>query len=86
MKMNMLKCWFHFFYYAKNVKHLQFGLVSPTNESDWHNEGPEINAQQYSSVLKKLMGRMADLGMGNVRFVAPDPASMENGIKKIYLN
>src|SRR5262245_30723503 len=30
-----------FFYYARNTRHLQFGLVSPTNESDWHNEGPE---------------------------------------------
>jgi len=71
-----------FFYYAKNVKHLQFGLVSPTNESDWHNEGPEINEHQYSRILKKLIGRMADLGMGNVRYVAPDPASMQNGIKR----
>src|SRR6267378_1997875 len=71
-----------FFYYAKNVKHLRFGLVSPTNESDWHNEGPEINEQQYSRILKKLIGRMADLGMGDVLYVAPDPASMQNGIKR----
>src|SRR5882762_10718609 len=71
-----------FFYYAKNVKHLQFGLVSPTNESDWHNEGPEISEQQYSRILKKLIERMAASGMGNVRYVAPDPASMENGIKR----
>src|SRR5258706_4135418 len=71
-----------FFYYAKNVKHLQFGLVSPTNESDWHNEGPELNEQQYSRILKKLIERMTALGMGNVRYVAPDPASMQNGIKR----
>ncbi|HNP24576.1 MAG TPA: CehA/McbA family metallohydrolase [Panacibacter sp.] len=71
-----------FLYYAKNTKHLQFGLVSPTNESDWHNEGPELNEQQYASVLRKLIRRMGALGMANVRYVGPDPAGMENGIKR----
>src|SRR5882724_9811669 len=40
-----------FFYYAKNVKHLQFGLVSPTNESDWRKEGPELKEQPYARIL-----------------------------------
>jgi len=71
-----------FFYYAKNVKHLQFGLVSPTNESDWRKEGPELKEQPYARILKKLIERMAVLDMGDVRYVAPDPASMENGIKR----
>ncbi|HMI64579.1 MAG TPA: CehA/McbA family metallohydrolase [Cyclobacteriaceae bacterium] len=71
-----------FFYYAKNVKHLHFGLVSPTNESDWRKEGPELKEQPYARILKKLMERMAALDMGDVRYVAPDPASMENGIKR----
>ena len=71
-----------FFYYAKNKRHLQFGLVSPTNESDWHNEGPELDEKQYARLLRKLIDRMAALGMGDVRYVAPDPASMENGIKR----
>jgi hypothetical protein len=30
-----------FFWYAKNVKHLKIGFISPTNESDWRNEGPD---------------------------------------------
>jgi O-glycosyl hydrolase len=71
-----------FFYYAKNTRHLKFGLVSPTNESDWHNEGPELDEKQYALVLRKLIDRMDALGMGDVRYVAPDPASMENGIRR----
>ena len=71
-----------FFYYARNKRHLKFGLVSPTNESDWRNEGPELNEKQYASLLRKLIDRMAAIGMGDVRYVAPDPAGMENGIKR----
>ncbi|MEP6844592.1 MAG: CehA/McbA family metallohydrolase [Panacibacter sp.] len=71
-----------FFYYARNTRHLQFGLVSPTNESDWHNEGPELNEVQYARLFRKLVDRMAALGMGDVRYVGPDPADMENGIKR----
>ncbi|HEY6977507.1 MAG TPA: CehA/McbA family metallohydrolase [Chitinophagaceae bacterium] len=71
-----------FLYYAKNKRHLQFGLVSPTNESDWHNEGPELDEKQYARLLRKLIDRMSALGMSDARYVAPDPASMENGIKR----
>lgn len=71
-----------FFYYARNSRHLKFGLVSPTNESDWHNEGPELDEKQYALIFRKLTDRMAALGMGDVRYVGPDPASMENGIKR----
>jgi hypothetical protein len=71
-----------FFYYARNTKHLKFGLVSPTNESDWRNEGPEINEFEYASVMRKLIDRMESLGMGDIRYVGPDPASMEAGIKR----
>ena len=71
-----------FLYYARNKKHLQFGLISPTNESDWHNEGPELDEKQYARVLRKLIDRMTALGMGDVSYVGPDPAGMENGIKR----
>ena len=71
-----------FFYYAKNKRHLKFGLVSPTNESDWHNEGPELDEKQYARLFRKLTDRMATLGMGDVRYVGPDPADMKNGIKR----
>jgi O-glycosyl hydrolase len=71
-----------FFYYARNKKHLKFGLVSPTNESDWRNEGPELNEFAYAQLMRKLIDRMASLGMGDIRYVGPDPASMEAGIKR----
>lgn len=71
-----------FFLYARNKKHLKFGLVSPTNESDWRNEGPEINEFEYASVFRKLVDRMDSLGMGDIRYVGPDPASMQEGIKR----
>lgn len=71
-----------FFYYARYTKHLKFSLVSPTNESDWRNEGPEINEFEYASVMRKLIDRMAALGMGDIRYVGPDPASMQEGIKR----
>lgn len=71
-----------FLYYAINMRHLKIGLVSPTNESDWHNEGPELDEKQYARLLGKLIKRMKALGMGDIRYVGPDPAGMENGIKK----
>ncbi len=71
-----------FFWYAKNKKNLTIGLISPTNESDWRNEGPELDEVHYSSVMKKLMIRMDSLGMGNIKYVGPDPADMKKGISK----
>lgn len=70
-----------FFLYARNVEHLQFGLVSPFNETD-HNgkEGPKIGPQQYARILKKLIERMQAVGLEEIKYVAPDPANMEKGI------
>ena len=70
-----------FFLYARNVENLQFGLVSPFNETD-HNgkEGPKIGPQQYVRILKKLMERMQAEGLGDIKYVAPDPADMDKGI------
>jgi len=71
-----------FFYYAKNVRHLQIGLISPMNESDIRKEGPTVGPQQYVRLLKKLINRMKGVGLGNIPFVAPDVAGMDNGVKK----
>lgn len=71
-----------FFYYARHRKNLKFGFVSPTNESDWKKEGPEIDEFEYASVMRKLIDRMESLGMGDIRYVGPDPASMYAGIKR----
>ncbi len=69
-----------FFYYARNVKHLKFGLISLMNEPDIRKEGPTVGPEQYVRLQKKLMVRMKDAGLGDVRYVAPDVADMHKGI------
>jgi O-glycosyl hydrolase len=72
-----------FFYYAKNTKHLQFGLIAPTNESDHHNfsEGPHLDAKQHARIIRKLIDRMEAVGiMKDIRIVAPDNASIDKSI------
>jgi O-glycosyl hydrolase len=71
-----------FFYYAKNKRHLQFGLISPTNESDWRKEGPKLDARHYASVMHKLVERMAANEMQHIKYVGPDPADMKAGIRE----
>ena len=67
-----------FFYYAIKTKHLKFGLIAPTNESDHHkySEGPHLDAKQHARIIRKLIDRMEGLGiMGDIRIVAPDNAA-----------
>jgi len=71
-----------FFHYARYTEHLQFGLISPMNEPDLKKEGPTAGPGQYVVLLKKLMTRMKADGMGDVLYVAPDVASMNNGIEQ----
>ncbi len=71
-----------FFIYAREEKHLKFGLVSLFNETDLNGkEGPKVGAQQYTRILHKLIVRMEKAGLGNVNFIAPDVADMTKGIK-----
>ena len=71
-----------FLLYARNVRHLQIGRLSPTNESDIRNEGPTVGAKQYSRILRKLIDRMAAVGLGDIPIVAPDVASLNKGVKE----
>lgn len=71
-----------FFYYARNTKHLQIGLISIMNEPDIENEGPTVSPEKYPQLFKKFYKRMDSLGMGDIKYVAPDVAGMENGIYK----
>jgi O-glycosyl hydrolase len=73
-----------FFYYAIKTKHLKFGLIAPTNESDHHkySEGPHLDAKQHARIIRKLIDRMEGLGiMRGIRIVAPDNASDDAAIK-----
>ncbi|MEX6689972.1 hypothetical protein QTN47_20860 [Danxiaibacter flavus] len=69
-----------FFYYARKTKHLQIGLISIMNEPDIENEGPTVNATQYVKLQRKFINRMDSLGMGDIRYVSPDVAGMNNGL------
>jgi len=74
-----------FFHYAIKTRHLKFGFIAPTNESDHHkfSEGPHLTGQQHARIIRKLIDRMEALGiMGNIRIVAPDNASTESSIKE----
>jgi O-glycosyl hydrolase len=74
-------------YYARHTAKVQFTLVSPMNETDViamsksadHPdgivEGPNIpDAVQYVRVVRKLALKLDAIGMGDIRFVAPDAA------------
>jgi hypothetical protein len=71
-----------FLYYAKNTRHLQFGLFGPMNEPDIRKEGPTVGAKQFAVILRKLVDRMEVIGLGDIKIVAPDVAGMDNGIKE----
>jgi len=61
--------------YARSVRGLQFRLVAPNNEPDIFNEGIHTaDAAQYVAALHALADRLDAVGLGDVRFVAPDRA------------
>ncbi len=72
-------------YYMRHTAGIQFTLVSPMNETDIIGmtksaehpmgivEGPNIpDAIQYVRVVRKLAKKLDAIGMGDIRFVAPD--------------
>ncbi len=74
-------------YYMRNTAKIQFTLISPMNETDVMSnsksadhpdgivEGPNIpDAVQYVRVVRKLAAKLDAIGMGDIRFVAPDAA------------
>jgi O-glycosyl hydrolase len=64
-------------YYARNVKHLRIDLFSPMNEEDHGDpEGPLVNSTQYVRILEKLSARLDALGLGDIRLLGPDTASI----------
>ena len=73
-----------FYYYAIKTRHLKFGLIAPTNESDHHkySEGPHLNGKQHARIIQKLIVRMDALGLGDIRIVAPDNAGMESSLNE----
>lgn len=73
-----------FLVYAKNVRHLEFGLFGPMNEPDIRKEGPTVGPRQYSVIIRKLVDRMNALDLDNTKIVAPDVANMDKGVKEYF--
>ena len=71
-----------FLQYARNKQHLKFGLVAPFNESDIPKEGPQLTEFQYVSLMRKIMVRMKQSGMNDIRFVGPDVGSMNKSVNR----
>lgn len=75
-------------FYARNNEKINFTLVSPMNETDIISstkgtdhpngivEGPDMpDAVQFVRVIRKLAEKLDKIGMGDIRFVAPDAAA-----------
>jgi len=61
--------------YARNTQHLQFSVVWPVNEPDWHDEGVHMTGPaQYVTVMQDLGQQLDAHGMSDVRFSGPELA------------
>jgi O-glycosyl hydrolase len=67
--------------FARLTRGLNVRLVEPFNELEWDGkEGVRASAQQAVQVLQLLGRRLDTLGLGDVRFVTPDSASVATGV------
>jgi hypothetical protein len=94
-----------FLYYLRNTEKIKFNLVSPMNETDIVGltksaehplglvEGPNItDAVQYVRIVRKLAKKLDNIGMSDIRFIAPDAggerlffAIMDEMVKDSYM-
>jgi hypothetical protein len=67
--------------YGRTVRGLDFTLLGPLNETDWDGvEGPRVSPTQYVRLLHKLIVRLDELGLADVRLVGPDTASAATAV------
>ncbi|WP_138414925.1 glycosyl hydrolase [Sinomonas gamaensis] len=70
--------------YAREKRGLKLNLLSPLNEPDLNGiEGPKVDPDQTVRLFDKLGHRLESMGLGDVKFVAPDASSVE-GAKSAY--
>jgi hypothetical protein len=63
-------------YYARTAEHVEFDIVDPLNEPDvGFPEGPRIEADQYTRLLRKLSAALDAVGLSDVRFLGPSTIS-----------
>ena len=68
-------------YYARNNRHLQFGMFAPNNEPDWDGiEGIRMDRAQHARVMRKLAVRLDAIGLSDLRLVGPDTAAIGAGV------
>ena len=68
-------------YYARYRRNIQIGIFAPNNESDWDGiEGIRMDRWQYTRVMAKLAARLDALGLGDMRLLGPDTASISAGV------
>jgi hypothetical protein len=66
--------------YGRTVRHLNFTLLGPMNESDLTGiEGPHVEPDQYVRLLHKLLVRLAQFGIADMQLVGPDTGSAAKG-------
>ncbi len=67
-------------YYARNVRGIDFTLLSPMNEGNLGPpEGPLVGPAQYARLLNKLVARLGALGMGDIELLPPESAGVDTG-------
>jgi O-glycosyl hydrolase len=67
--------------YARTTKQLRIDIVSPMNETDLgQNEGPSVRPDQYARLLHTLSVRLDNEGLGDIRLLGPDTASLDEGL------
>ncbi len=68
--------------YGRSVRGVDFTLLGPLNESDWNGiEGPQVGPEQYTRLLRKLILRLDELGLSDMRLVGPDTASASRAVQ-----
>ncbi|HLA71165.1 MAG TPA: Ig-like domain-containing protein [Steroidobacteraceae bacterium] len=68
-------------YYARNNRHIQFGIFAPNNESDWDGyEGIRMDRTQHARVMRKLAQKLDAIGLGDLRLLGPDTANIYVGV------
>ncbi|MDP9883350.1 hypothetical protein J2W21_000840 [Sinomonas atrocyanea] len=67
--------------FGRNVEKLDFSIVGPMNEVDWNGvEGPQVPPDQYVRLMHKLLSRLDEMGLHDIRLVVPDTADPERGL------
>lgn len=69
--------------YGRSVRGVDFTLLGPMNETDWNGiEGPRVGPEQYVRLLHKLILRLDEMDLTDIRIVGPDTASASTAVQE----